>query len=369
MNVKSKSFPQQVLLLMMLATIACNAGGVAQTEPALTATPATSEADSTPAPNPANPFGLLIGQGKYPETIAILADLGAGWARVNLSMDGDDPDLRPLLDAGINLILTISNHDPSNGDTMYGSQDEWPNAGFPYRSREAYQNRVIAALEPLLPYLDQGLQIWVQAENEVGDAVLNPKSKYWRGDTDQYLVQLSALYEAVKSLDSSIPVVLSGFPSESLDKALDASDPLHAYAVNHMQRLLLEGAYDAADLHFYGCVEDISAKVDWVKAVMPAGKLWISTENGGPDPRCPSTPHTWDENPAVYEQKQVEQLTARLTACSENGGAICLWFSLFDLKNEVEPFTHMGLLDPRVSPPQKKPAYEAFKEFMDSYSP
>ena len=335
-----------------------------------TASVSATGTDSIPAPIPlASRFGVLISGGRRPDIASYLTDLGADWARVNLSLNGDDPDLRPLLDAGVNLILTISNRDPSNADTAYGSLEEWPNAGFPYRSRDAYQNRVAAVLEPLLPYLDQGWQVWVQAENEVGDAALNPKSKYWRGDTDQYLAQLSALREAVKSLDPSIPVVLSSFPSESLDKALDVSDPLHAYAVNHMQRLLLEGAYDAADLHFYGCVEDIPAKVGWVKAIMPADKLWISTENGGPDPRCLTTPHTWGENPAVYEQKQVEQLAARLTACAESGGAICLWFSLFDLKNEVEPFTHMGLLDPRVSPPQKKPAYEAFKEFVGSYSP
>jgi hypothetical protein len=355
-------------LILTISILACRVNpGVPLPTP--TVSVSATEADSNPAPIPrASPFGLLV-SGRRPDVVSTLTDLGADWARVNLYLDGNDPDLRPFLDAGINLILTISNRDPSNADSAYGSLEEWPNAGFPYHSREAYQTRVRAALKPLLPYLGQGLQIWVQAENEVGDAALNPKSKYWRGDTDQYLAQLSALYEAVKSLDPSIPVVLSSFPSETLDKALDASDPLHVYATNHMQRLLLEGAYDAADLHFYGCVEDIPAKVGWVKAVMPAGKLWISTENGGPDPRCPSTPHTWDEDPAAYEQMQVEQVSARLTACRENGGAICLWFSLFDLKNEVEPFAHMGLLDPRVSPPQKKPAYEAFKKFVEENVP
>jgi len=101
---------------------------------------------------------------------------------------------------------------------------------------------------------------------------------------------------------------------------------------------------------------------------MPAGKLWISTENGGPDYRCPETPTKWDQNPTLFEQIQAQQVPTRLSACADNGGSICLWFSLFDLLKETgDVFSHLGLLDPSVSPPRKKPAYDAFKTFTGSH--
>jgi len=50
-----------------------------------------------------------------------------------------------------------------------------------------------------------------------------------------------------------------------------------------------------------GCVEDIPAKAQWVKDHMLAGKRWISTENGGPDSRCPGTPISWTQDPALFE--------------------------------------------------------------------
>lgn len=354
-----------LLFLLTIAALACRANVEASPPTPTAPAPVSSIVAPTQQVTINSHFGVITSGGKRPDIIGYLTDLGASWTRVNIHLDGNDPDLTQFLDAGINIVVTIANRDPSNVDTPYGSLSEWPNAGFPFKSKEAYQDKVRAVLSPLVSYLGHGQQIWVQAENEVSDAGLNPKSKYWRGDTNQYLAQLHVLYEAVKSLNPNIPVVLSSFPSESLDKALDSSDPLHGYAVTHMQRLLTDGQYDAADLHFYGCVEDIPAKVAWIKANMPADKLWISTENGGPDYRCASTPHHWDENPAAYEQKQAEQVAARLNACRNNGGSICLWFSLFDLKNEVDVFSHMGLLDPRMNPPAQKPAYQAFKTFIE----
>ena len=202
----------------------------------------------------------------------------------------------------------------------------------------------------------------MQAENEVGDAALVSKGKYWRGTTDQYLSQLQALYEAVKSVSPDMPVVLSSFASESLDAAIDPTDEHHEYSSARIMRLLAEGQYDAVDLHFYGCVEDIPAKVAWIKANMPADKLWISTENGGPDTRCATTPHSWSEDLSRFEQVESQQVAARLRR-AENG-SVCLWFSFFDLKNEDDVFSHLGLLDQSVLPPRQKPAFSAFQNFQ-----
>jgi len=331
--------------------------------------PAATEAESTPGAHRGNPFGLIVGQGRRPETIAILNDLGAGWARLNEHLDGDSPDYAAFLNAGIDLVITFSNENPSNADTTYGSPADWPNSGFPYRSREDYQRQVTEILFPLIPWLDGGRQVWVQAENEVGDAALNPNAAYWRGTTDQYLLQLDAFYEATKSVDARFVVVLSSFPSEGLDALIDESDPHHAFSVQRVTRLLTEGRYDAVDLHFYGCLEDIPAKVAWVTSHMPSERIWISTENGGPDPRCPSTPLSWQDDLSAFEQEQARQVAPRLSACYELGGRVCLWFSLFDLVREVDTFNHLGLLDPRDLPPREKPAYVAFNNFVEENAP
>lgn len=365
------------LLTLLLAALACNLGVRRAGTPTPAPTPpppATATASPTETAAPAEsppptvaavgPFGVITGGQPRPEMAGYLTDLGADWVRVNVQLGGETGDYTLFLDAGINVILTFSNRDPANMDTAYGSFAEWPNSGFPFLSKETYQQQVREALAPALPYIAQGRQVWAQAENEVGDAALNPKARYWRGTSDQYLELLRTFYEAVKSIHADIPVVLTSFPSESLDAARDPNDPHYEYASAHIEKLLTQGEYDAADLHFYGCVEDIPAKVQWVKDHMPVGKLWISTENGGPDPRCPTTPHSWREDLARFETQQAEQVAARLTACAESGGNICLWFSLFDLRGEPsDTFNRLGLLDQSETPPRKKPAYEAFKAF------
>ena len=308
-------------------------------------------------------FGVLASgdNAARPEIVGYVTDLGAGWVRINLQLDGKDQDPKLFLDAGVNVILTMTNRDPANVDTTYGTLAQYGNAGFPYRSKSAYQKRIRDVLNPLLASPATGRQVWVQCENEVGDASVSPDGRYWRGTTDQYLTQLAALYEAVKAAGAEIPVALSGFASENLDVALDPSNPRNSYQTSRLTTLLGTGQYDAADLHFYGCVEDIPSKAQWVKTRLPVGKRWISTENGGPDSRCPATPITYDQSPTQFEQLEAQQVPSRLNACASAGGSICLWFSLLDLRGETSVFNHLGLLDSYVTPARKKPAYAAFQ--------
>ncbi len=362
-----------LLTLFLLPALAC--APVQRLRPTATAAPlpATAQptpAASTPAPATVNRFGVLVGAGKRPDMLQYVADLGGSWVRLNAHLDGNGPNIAQYLDAGLNVIITLDNHDPANSDTAYGALDAWPNAGFPYKSKAAYQQRLRDILAPLTPYLAAGRQVWAQAENEVGDAAVNDKAKYWRGTTDQYLTQLDAFYEAVRGVDPSIRVVLTSFPSETLDALIDPAHPRHDYVVSRVSELLAHGNYDAVDLHFYGCAADIPAKARWFTDRLPPGKQWISSELSGPDSRCPSTPLTWAQDLNAFEQAQAAEVPARLNACARAGGAVCLWFSLFDLKNEVDVFNHLGLLDPRQTPPRAKPAYAAFKSFVaQSVSP
>jgi hypothetical protein len=314
-------------------------------------------------------YGVHASSGRRPDAVSYVADLGAGWVRLNSDFSDPDPDFKSFLDAGINVIITITNRDPANIDTTYGSASDWIHAGFPYRSREAYQQRIRSLLAPLLGSLT-GREVWVQCENEIGDVLINPNSVYWRGTTDQYLSMLQACYEAVKAMSAAVQVVLTSFASANLDAVVDPANPGHDYQTQRMTRLLSEGQYDAADLHFYGCVDGIPARAAWVKSHLPSGRRWISTENSGPvASQCRELPITWQQDLSRFEQVEAQQVPLRLRACSDAGASVCLWFSLLDLRGEVDDFNHLGVLDSREEPPRKKPAYDAFKSFVGSQSP
>ena len=315
----------------------------------------------------ASPYGVIVGgKGRAPQILDVLKDLGASWVRQNCHLVDRDHDFKRFLDAGLNVVITFNNNDPANVLTNYGTLKQWSRAGFPFQAKAAYQQRIREILTPLVPALAQGRQIWAQCENEIGDAAANPKSLYWRGTLDHYLVQLEAFHEAVRAVSPAIPVVLTSFPSEALSAVIDTNSDRHPFAVSRLTTLLTKGNYDAADLHFYGCPEEIPIKVAWVKQRMPANKRWITTENGGPDFRCRSTPLTWKQNLAKFERLQAQQVATRLKGATDAGASVCLWFSFFDLKGEVDTFNHLGLLDQSVLPPRKKPAYEVFKSFVGS---
>ena len=331
---------------------------------------------------PARRFGVHVGG--VPEAgqvVRALQQLDSSWARVNDHLDGHSPDLTAYLRSGIDLVVTFNNADPQNSDSTYGSPSRFPGAGFPFRSRERYQTRVREALAPALPFLRRGRQVWAQCENEIMDAKLNPRSRFWRGTLDQYAAQLEAFAAAVHAVDPSIPVVLTSVASRTLDALIEPSNPGHADATRFVTRLLSSPRYDAVDLHFYGCVEDIPAKVAWVQSHLPAGRRWISTENGGPDDRCRTTPHAYADDPSRFEQAQARQVPARLAACADRGGAVCLWFSLFDLRGEETAFAHLGLVDIAGAArgpargrgsigrgdARRKAAFDSFREFVAAH--
>ena len=315
----------------------------------------------------ATKFGVLFsGEGAYHDHPELVVNSGASWVRLNLSLNANDQDYTPFLAAGLNVVLTINNRDPSNADTTYGTLQQWTRGGFPYKSRSAYEQRVSETLAPALPYLARGRQVLVQCENEVGDVAVNANGIYWRGTTDQYMAQLSGMAEAVRALSPSLRVVISSFTSDGLDAVLNPADPRYTYSTTRFSRMLTEGVYDFADLHFYGCASTIGAKAQWVTTRLPSGRGWISTENGGPDYTCSTTPLQYSQNPSAFEQSEAAQVPLRLKACSDNGGAVCLWFSLLDLKGESEQYAHLGLLDQSSSPPREKPAYAAYQTFIQS---
>ena len=335
--------------------------------------PATSTSLPPPAatasPHP-NPFGFFVGKPNQAVNAKVgqpLKDIGnVGWVRLNVDLGVKGQDYTPYLAAGFNVILTIINQDPNNIVTDYGTLKDNPAAGFPFKQKDQYEQDVRALLQPALPYMQQGRQVWVQAENEEIDATVEKNAMYWRGTDDQYVAESQAFYEAVKSVSPNIQVVLTSFASYMLDFLDDSSSAGHAHGLQHVNLLLAQAKYDALDLHFYGCLADIPAKIKTITGLVPAGKpaTWISTENGGPDFRCTSTPATYQQGPAQFEQAKVTQLPERLSACIDNGGSVCLWFSFYDLSNASDTFSHFGVVNLDGDVPVNEPAYAAYQAFI-----
>jgi len=369
-----------LLLVLSIFLLSC---GLSQAISTPTAAPAPTVAPQT-SPSPAaappvlapttsakpNPFGLFLGFQKpstRPEVISAVQDLNpGGWVRLWVHLGDGIHDYTKFLAAGFDLVLTIADQNPTNILDTYGTLKDWPAAGFPFKSKSVFQRDLRDFLQPALPYLDQGRRVWVQADNEVWDASRFDKSLFWRGTDPQYLDELQALYETVKALDPRLRVVLTSFSDLQLKLLNAPKDPIYDQVAAHVTSLLTRGRYDVMDLHFYGCPADIPAQIAAFKKYIPPGKpaTWISTENGGPDIRCKDPPASWKDDLPAFEKLQARQVPERLSACIDNGGSVCLWFAYSDLPNASDIFSHLGLVDPTVDPPRRKPAYLAFRNFV-----
>jgi hypothetical protein len=367
-------FRAAIFGLLFIILTSCNLGVSATNPPgaapathsaAVLATASTAAAVKTPyTPNTIYGFYASTSAAASQDTVSTVQRLGAGWVRLNLATS--NPSYVTYLASGINVVLTVLYREPANIVTDNGTPQEYIAAGFPFKSKAQYQQDIRTFLQPALKYLKSGRQVWVQAGNEIADATVVTKAPFWRGTMEQYLAQQQAFYEAVKSLDPDIKVVQSGFQSETMDVLLGRQGSGYASAMKYMNTLLAPGDYDAIDLHFYGCVEDIPGKVKAIKALLPAGHTvpWISTENGGPNVECKTTPISWSQDLTEFEKVQAQQVPARLSACTQQGGSVCLWFSLFNIKVGSDAFNHLGLLDEDTTPPRQKPAYAAFQAFI-----
>lgn len=325
----------------------------------------TSENTNSSGSSKSSLYGVMASAGGRADGATYAQDLGASWVRVNFNVDGKNSVSTAIkyLDGGLNAVVTLTYQNASNVDTTNGTVSDWPKAGFPYKDKSVFENDIKKSIASLTPYLSKGRTIYVQYENEVTDVGYAKNSAFWRGTTDQYLTNLSAFAEAVHSVNASYKVVESSFTSQALATVAhpDGSQKYN-FQLDRMTKMLASSAYDYADLHFYNCVSDIAPEVAWVKAHLPKGKGWVTTENSGPTPQCAGSV-SWQQDLTKFEQAEASDVTARFQACRDNGATVCLWFSLFDLNGEVSTFNHLGLLT-QESSPRKKPAYDAFINFV-----
>lgn len=333
-----------------------------------TNTPSGKNTNTTSGNSANQIYGVMASAGTRADGVTYAKDLGASWVRVNFKVDGKSSVTTALqyLDGGLNAVVTLTYQNSNNIDTTHGTVAEWPKAGFPYKDKALFESDIKKSIASLTPYLAKGRRIYLQYENEVSDVSYATNAAFWRGTTDQYLTSLAAFAEAVHSTNASLKVVESSFTSQALATiAHPDGSQKYKYQVDRMTKMLASTAYDFSDLHFYNCVSDIAPEVAWVKAHMPSGTGWITTENSGPTPQC-SGSVSWEQDLSKFEQAEAGDVSARMQACRDNGANVCLWFSLFDLNGEVATFNHLGLVTQETSP-RKKPAYDAFKQFLAAH--
>lgn len=286
-----------------------------------------------------------------------LRDLGVGWARFTIRLGEKNMDLRTIARQGVRLWVTLSHRDRTNieerGTIGFAKSVR---GGFAPADYAKYRRLIVSTLKPLADeFAKQGKNpgewMIVQCENEVLPRDLNPpdqKQRFWHGTMDEYLATLLATYDAVKTVDPSIPVAMMGFSSEMLGEFISAKGRKQITAWG--ERLLSEGRYDWVDVHLYNRIDEMSAKVAWVKSRV--AKPVAATEVGGPDPRAGE-----DYTEALHAR----QVSTRMKIALNAGASMAFWVLLRDTPGADERFRPMALIDLKW---RRKPAFEAYRRVI-----
>jgi hypothetical protein len=292
-----------------------------------------------------------------PRAFQALRELGVGWVRVNFRLGERTADARPILREGYGFWLTLSHRDRSNiADPAAFARTE--RGGFPPADPARYQDQIRRIVRPLVDELraqgrNPGDWLVIQVENEVLPRDVAPPdrpNRFWHGTAQEYLRTLALGYDATKSIDAAIPVAAMGFSSEMLQEFVTRR---HPPVVAWGERLLREGRFDWLDLHLYHLIEEIPAKVAWVRSRWN-GPI-AGTEIGGPD----------SASGARYsESLHAEDVRLRIRAALDAGVRRVFWGPLVE-PPQVEPrFVPMSLIV--RSDYRRKPAFEAYRRLISA---
>lgn len=298
-----------------------------------------------------------VGEGKDPRVFDALSDLGVGWVRIAEYRLGEHHhDLARVTRAGFGLWLTLSHRDAENvADPR--AIERTRRGGVPPRDGERFQELVRATVEPVVRDLlargkEPSAWLVVQVENEVLPTDVLPPDRpqrFWHGTGAEYLSTLALAYDAVKSIDWSIPVAAAGLSSEMLAELVAGR---HAPLTTWGERLLQEGRADWMDVHLYHRPDEIAAKVAWVRERW-SGPI-AGTEVGGPDPDSGST---------CTDDAQAADLDARLRATRDAGVDRLFWSPLYAGGQMEDRFRPMGLI---TTDGRRRPAFERYGTWISS---
>ncbi|MBI4613259.1 MAG: hypothetical protein HY720_06580 [Planctomycetes bacterium] len=317
-----------------------------------TATAETASAQSIPEVPRPDALGV-VGVSRDPKAREALAELGVGWVRIGEYQLGERrDDLTRIPREGYGLWLTLFHRDRANvADARAFDASE--RGGFPPADGARYQELVRSTVRPLVEGLraagrDPARWLVVQIENEVLPRDVLPPDRprrFWHGTGEEYLSTLALAYEAVKSVEPSVPVAAAGISSEMLAELVRGE---HRLITSWGERLLKEGRFDWADVHLYNRVDEIPAKVAWVRARW-AGPI-AGTEVGGPD----------EASGARYsEELHAEDVAARIGAAREAGVRRIFWSPFFENPNLESRFVPMCLV---ASGGRRKPAFAVLSQ-------
>ena len=179
--------------------------------------------------------------------------------------------LPKLVSRGIGLWLTVYHRDRANLDERgtIGVANA-RRGGFPPKDPLLYQERLGQALRRLVDAIrstgaSPGRWLVVQINNEVMPrdvAGRDRASRFWHGTSDQYLDLLATAYDAVKRIDPDVPLAAGGISSAAMEFVLKGEQRVARW----YDRLLREGRFDWVDIHLRHRINDIPAKVTWVRS-------------------------------------------------------------------------------------------------------
>jgi hypothetical protein len=262
------------------------------------------------------------------------------------------PAITKAVSEGYAVWLTIMHRDRSNVADQ-ARFDRSQRGGFPPQDPARYQELVRRTIHPLVESLRSqgkapGEWFVVQIENEIlpDDVMPTNPNRFWQGSSKEFLNTLQLAYDAVKSVDPSIPVAVGGIASEGLEIVLRGPSP----GARWIDRLLREGRFDVVDAHLYHAIESIPRKLAWVRARWN-GPI-AATEIGGPDERA---------GVQYSEAHHAEDLPRRFRAVREAGADLIFWLTMADAPTADRLGQTMGLTREDGS---RKSAYEAYRQLI-----
>lgn len=348
-----------LLLAALLAAAGCGAAGAPRPPESAAPAPATSPA---PGVDPSRCGVAFLPAYQGERLWTNLRGLGVAWVRIDLWI-GDarhEARFRPLIeraiDEGYGVWITTYHRDPANTDParLAGSS----RGGIPAREAARYQALLRNHVQPFAERIrrsgrNPSERLVIQIENEVAPSDIAPPNpnRFWHGTSAEYFEHLARSYEAVKAVDPGIPVALAGFPSEGLEWAISPSpSPGGRAAAQWMERMLREGRYDLADVHLYHRVEQVPAKIAWVRA--RTDRPIAATEVAGPDERSGA---------AYSDAANAQDLSARIPAVLSAGATHVFWLGMAEAPTSDRLGQTAALTRTDAG---LKPSYEAYRRLL-----
>jgi hypothetical protein len=225
----------------------------------------------------------------------------------------------------------------------------------------------VAFLQQLVGRYHLQVKYW-QVENEVYSArdhlpSCPPVTWFWMGTKEEYADHVRLFAETVKGMDPGLTVLPAGVPFISPFALQD--DEIF---LEHVASATAD-VVDAVDVHLYGCVETVPARVSALRRELARFGLDLplfATETGDIDTHCPTVP-LLDSPEDLPEELALQSVNTVKRYVSSFGGGVEKVFALDLTAHENDlPYGHWSRMaltfDPQGLLP--KPAFYAYQQMV-----